>query len=207
MTRAWYAASGSPPLPVTAVAVHLDGSLCARLLAAALALGVMYPHSVLAQQPDSTPPATSRWARGVTVMMPRVDGGGGLVLTAVGMSAGSLRTHTLGGDLAIVALPAGLAFAVLAGGIRANLAVPITVGRSSLLVPSAGASLLGAAGSGGFGGLAGTNGTLAVILFDRPLTEPGPSRGLRIAIASHRFGRNADAAVRILEIGFVKRGQ
>lgn len=207
MNRAWYAASGSPPEPVSEVTALRDRFLCARLLAAALALGVMYPHSLLAQQPDSTPPAASRWARGVTVMMPRVDGGGSLALTAVGLSAGSLRPHTLGGDLAFVALPAGLAFAVLAGGIRANLAVPITVGRSSLLVPSAGASLLGAAGSGGFGGLAGINGTLAVILFDRPLAEAGPSRGLRIAIASHRFGRNGDAAVRMLEIGFVKRGQ
>ncbi|MES3034694.1 MAG: hypothetical protein V4813_11920 [Gemmatimonadota bacterium] len=160
-----------------------------------------------AQADDTIPSSASSWALGGTVMMPRATGGANLALLGIGLSAGTLRPNIIGGDLAFVVSPTALAFGALIGGVRANLALPVAVGGSTLLVPSAGVSLLGGAASGGFGGVAGVNGTMAVIFFSRPLAEPGPSLGLRIAVASHRFGQDGDASVRMLEVGFVKRAQ
>lgn len=191
------------PLPPHTGAVRRRSTL-ARALAAASLASALYALPLRAQEADSLPPV-STWAVGGTVMMPRAAGSTDLSLTAIGLSAGSLRPNRIGADLAFVVIPYSLAFGALAGGVRANFALPIAVAGNALVVPSGGVSLLGAAGSGGFGGVAGVNGTVAVIFFNRPLSEPGGSLGLRIAVAAHRFGQSGDASLRMLEVGFVRR--
>lgn len=177
-----------------------------RLLTAPF-VGALLPFSAAAQQEDPLPLTPSRWMLGGTVMMPSAAGGADVSLVALGLSAGTLRPNALGGDLAFVVLPRAVIAGVLVVGVRANLALPLVVGRNALLVPSAGVSLLGAAGAGGVGGLPGLNGTMAMIFFTRPLSDPGPAHGLRIALAMHRFGRDGEGGVQMLEIGFVRRAR
>lgn len=176
-----------------------------RLVAAVVACALLAIPAV-AQQADSLPLAASTWMVGGTIMVPHVGGSVDGSLSALGLSVGTLRPNTLGADLAFVVLPRGLQAGVLAGGVRANVALPIGIGGRALLVPSAGLSLLGAVGIGGVGGIRGLNGTMALIIFNRPMPGPGPSYGLRIALAQHRLG-NDDGGLQMIEVGFVRRIQ
>lgn len=174
-------------------------------LVAAVVVCALRAIPAVAQQTDSVPLAASPWMVGGTVMVPQAGGSVDASLSALGLSVGTLRPNTLGADLAFVVLPRGLQAGVLAGGMRANVALPIGIGRRALLVPSAGLSLLGAVGVGGVGGIRGLNGTMALIVFDRPTSEPGSSYGLRIALAHHRF--SSDGGLQMLEVGFVRRAR
>lgn len=179
----------------------------ARRLLVTLAVCVMRPLPAFAQEADSLALASSSWMLGGTIMMPNVGNSVDGTFSALGLSAGTLRANRVGADLAFVLLPRGLQAGVLAGGARANLALPIGIGGRALLVPSAGLSLLGAVGVGGAGGIRGLNGTMGLIVFDRPISDPGPSYGVRIAIASHRFGNADESGLRMLEVGLVRRAR
>jgi hypothetical protein len=93
-------------------------------------------------------------------------------------------------------VPAALIEGVAALAVRAGLALPVVLSDHVLLLPTGGASFIGAVGQGGCEGVAGASFGLGVIRH-----EPG-AVGFRAGITWHRFA-SADGAIWLLEFGFV----
>jgi hypothetical protein len=169
----------------------------------AIALTLLCATTARAQEQPPPRDSGSHWMVGGTVIIPRGAAG----YASVGLTAGSTRAARPGLDLAAVIVPRALTEGFVMVGVRANIAVPIAIGRSALLVPSVGATLLGAAGVLGPDGARGYNGTLALMLFDKPLDSNLPALGFRAAVATHRLGDLSPGSVHMLELGFVRRGR
>jgi hypothetical protein len=144
---------------------------------------------------------------GGTVMMPRAEGAFSTEFSFVGVTTATAKPGRPGVDMAFVMAPRAALSGLLLLGVRANFALPIPLGRQVLLTPSAGLSLLGGLGGFGGGGVTGYNGTLAVVLFDKPLEDRTPSIGFRAALAQHQFGSGQSGALRMLELGIVRRSR
>lgn len=162
--------------------------------------------STIARAQEAPPPDSgSRWMIGGTIMMPRADGGFSGEFTFVGVTTATAKPGHPGVDMAFVLAPRALTAGLLLVGVRANVALPIPIGRHAVVTPSAGVSMLGALGGFGVGGgTAGYNGALAVVVFDKPFEDRTPSIGFRAALAQHRFGSGESGTVRMLEIGLVR---
>jgi hypothetical protein len=168
----------------------------------ALILAITVSGTDLRGQQASASDRGPGWMLGGTLMVPPA----GAEFSAVGLIAGTAKPVRLGTDLAIVVIPRTIASGLFAACIRANLALPVPLGRTALLIPSAGVSLLGAGGAFGFTGTRGYNGTIAIIGFGKPLAERTPSMGIRVAYAAHEFGGLVSAPLlHVLEIGIVRR--
>lgn len=109
-----------------------------------------------------------------------------------------LRPRRPGADISVFLLPRALAEGVALGGARANLAIPIELARNALLLPSAGLSLIGAAGPSDAVAVYGLNAGVAAVL-----APDSGSEGLRVGITFHAFEETA-AGVWHLEVGWVR---
>jgi hypothetical protein len=117
-------------------------------------------------------------------------------LFTIGFHWTQVQPGALGADLSIGTMPRVLAEGFAVVGVRAGVALPLAVGRSVLLMPSGGASLIGGAGGGGGAALGGLNAGIAAVLFGTS------SVGLRTGVTWHRF-EGANGAIWLLELGFV----
>lgn len=142
---------------------------------------------------------------GGAMMIPRAEGSFSSEFTFVGLTAGTARPGLVGVDMAFVVAPRALGYGFLVIGTRANIAVPVPLASNVLLIPSAGATLLGGIGAGGGDVMHGLNGSVAVAVFDKPLAAQSSSIGLRVALAVHRFGSEGNARIQVLEFGIVRR--
>lgn len=158
-----------------------------------------------------TPAGPHRWHLASGIAVPILRDVHGAILTSIGFTAtAAVRPNQLAPDLALVVTPQALLVgAILANG-RANLAVPLAVGRSSRLIPSAGLSIVGAAGVGGIGGLRGFNTTVAYHTFARTDGDSTARRGVRIALGRHLLsgsgsGIGDGGGFWLFEVGLVRR--
>jgi hypothetical protein len=141
------------------------------------------------------------WMLGGTLMIPPA----GAEFFAVGLTAATARPLRLGTDLAFGIVPRALASGLFAAGVRANLAVPLPLGSNTLLIPSAGVSLLGAGSALGFAGARGYNGTIAMVGFGKPIADRSRAIGFRVAYSAHTFGDLASVPLlHVLEVGIVR---
>ncbi len=169
----------------------------------AIALSLRCATATRAQEEPRPPDSASHWMVGGTVIIPRGAAG----YAGIGLTASKIKAARPGLDLAAVIVPRALTEGFAMVGVRANIALPIAIGRSALLVPSAGATLLGAVGVLGADGARGYNGTLALVVFDKPLDGNSPALGFRAALAVHRLGDLSSGNVHMLELGFVRRAR
>ena len=181
------------PMPrLSPLSVALSVALAAGALPAAL--GAQEAQPVAA---DSAPAQRRGWLVGVSAGVPGAEGGIEPSLFTVGVNVTQLRPGRPGADLAVVTVPRVIAEGFAVVGARAGVALPLVVNPNVLLVPSAGVSLLGAAGAGGGGGTAGLNaGAAAVLLSARGV-------GVRTGVTWHRFDE-AGGGLWLLEFGFVR---
>lgn len=171
---------------------------------ALLTLGLVLLSTELRGQ-DSLPPERGpRWMLGGTLMIPPA----GASFSAVGLTAATTRPLRLGTDLAVAIVPRAIASGVFAAAIRANLSVSLPLRPSTLIIPSAGVSLLGAGGTVGFAGTRGYNGTIALVGFGKALEDRTPAIGFRVAYSAHKFGDLVSAPLlHVLEVGVVRRSR
>jgi hypothetical protein len=118
-------------------------------------------------------------------------------LFTIGIQWTQLRPGRLGADFSLGTMPRAFAEGVAVVGLRAGGALPLTLSPGVLLLPSAGASLIGGAGAGGGGGLVGLNAGVAAVVFGTSAT------GLRTGVTWHRF-QEGRGAIWLVEIGVVR---
>ena len=114
----------------------------------------------------------------------------------IGAQFTRVRVGYPGTDIAIGMMPYAVSVGVIALGMRVGVAVPLAPASGVLVLPSAGASLVGAAGPGGGGGTAGVNFGLATVLLATP------SFGFRTGVTFHGFS-DVRGALWLAEVGFV----
>jgi hypothetical protein len=173
----------------------------ALLRLALLAAAVFTPLGLVTGQ---TPPVSQDsdrakprgWLVGGSIGVPTVDGGASVDLFTVAVHGTQLRTGRLGADFAVGTMPRALAEGVAVGFARAGVALPFQLSQRVLILPSAGATLAGAASGDGGEGLTGLNAGLAAVIFGTG------SVGLRTGVTWHRFG-NAGTSVSLWELGLV----
>ena len=137
------------------------------------------------------------WLVGASVGVPIVDGAAIPDLFTIGINWTQLRPGRLGADFSLGTMPRALTGGVVAGGARGGVALPLALSRGVLVLPSAGISLLGAAGTGGGEGTTGFNAGLAAVI------HGAGSAGLRTGVTWHSFG-DAGGAVWLWEVGIVR---
>ena len=84
---------------------------------------------------------------------------------------------------------------VAVAGARGGVVLPLAAAPHLLLLPSVGASFIGAASSGGAGGFVGVNGGVATVLYEGSL-------GLRTGVTWHGF-QDPPQGIWLLEVGLV----
>ena len=109
-----------------------------------------------------------------------------------------LRPRRPGTDISVYLFPRALAEGAAIGGARANVAIPIELARNALLLPSAGLSLIAAAGPSDAVAMYGLNAGVAAVL-----APDSGSEGLRVGITFHAF-EETTPGVWHLEVGWVR---
>lgn len=166
---------------------------------------LLLPLSLAGAQADSTQSTSSEaWQVGGAVLLPQTSDEYGLSFLALGITATSVRPGRIGPDLAFVVVPRALQAGALVGGVRANAGFPVALSPAVVLLPSAGVSLLGAAGLFGVAGVGGLNATMALHFFRASESGLPAKSGLRVALGQHRFS-GAGGNVTFVEFGFVRR--
>jgi hypothetical protein len=170
-------------------------------LSVALAAGALPARAVAQEAPpvaaDATRSARAGWLVGASVGVPGSGGEAAPSLFTVGAHFTQLRPGRLGADLALGTIPRAVTEGAVVGGARAGVALPLALSQGVLLLPSAGASLLGGVGAGGGAGTAGLNAGVAAVVF------PAGAVGLRTGVTWHRF-EEARAGLWLLEVGLVR---
>jgi hypothetical protein len=192
-------ASRPSPRPV---ALRLALRLAPRLALCLALAGGASPGRALAQAAppvaaDSTGPARVGWLVGASIGLPGAGGEAAPSLFTVGAHVTQLRPGRPGVDLAVGTVPRALAEGVVALGARAGVGLPLALSRGVLVLPSAGASLLGGVGAGGVGGTAGLHAGVAAVVL------PASTVGLRAGVTWHRF-EETGGGLWLLEVGFVR---
>jgi hypothetical protein len=152
--------------------------------------------------PDSS---ASHWLSGLTLSLPSENGQTSGEYVGIGYAGVMARPNRIGPDLSFVVFPRFIAWGALIGGARANVALPIALGRGALLIPSGGLSAIVSAGLGGAGFTPGANGTLSLLFFERAASTEKSAYGFRIAVSLHRFSGDDVPMLRVIELGLVKR--
>ena len=140
--------------------------------------------------------ARGDWLIGASIGVPGYGTEPVAELFTVGIHWTQLRPGKLGADFSLGTMPRVLAEGVAVVGFRVGGAVPLALSPGVVLLPSAGASLIGGAGPDGGGGLFGLNAGVAAVLFRTSAT------GLRTGITWHQF-QESRGAIWLVEIGFV----
>ena len=153
-------------------------------------LGVHFAPTAHAQ--DSTASETTPWMHGPSVGL--LTEGRDRIPT-VGLHYTEIRPGKIGLDFSFGTCPLTLALGALSVASRGGLTVPIELRRGLLLLPSAGASLVGIAGLGGGGATFGYNVGGAALL------GAGTKR-FRTGLTWHRM-RDVNRDYWLLELGFV----
>jgi len=136
------------------------------------------------------------WLTGVLLGLPGYKGEVEPRLFTIGAQFTRVRKGQPGADLAIGMMPYAVSAGVIAIGMRAGVTVPLAPAPRLLVLPSVGASLIGAAGPGGGAGTGGANVGLATVLLATP------SFGLRTGVTFHGF-TDVRGALWLAEVGFV----
>ncbi len=142
----------------------------------------------------TTPSSGGGWSRGVSVGMPGLGGELRPEMLTVGFNLTQLRPGRIGLDVALGTMPRTLAYGFAAAGVRVGGALPVLVVPGVVLVPSAGVSLMGAAGEGGMAGTYGVQTGLAALI---PTSGP---LALRASATWHLFP-GAREGVWLAEVG------
>jgi hypothetical protein len=136
------------------------------------------------------------WLTGVLLGLPGYKGEMAPQLFTIGAQFTRMREGLPGADIAIGTMPYVMSAGIIPVGVRAGVTVPVAPSSHLLLLPSVGASFIGAAGTGGGGGTAGVNVGLATVLLATP------SFGLRTGVTLHGFP-DVRGALWLAEVGFV----
>jgi len=167
---------------------HRRHAVSAGIAVVSLVLGA---HALPAQ--EDAPPQ-GRWAFGASLGVPGTGASPVAELTTVGVQMTQLTPGRVGADISIGTIPRILAEGVAVGAIRGGLTFPIDVAPGVLFLPSAGASVIGAASPGGMGGSWGVYaGGSAVIGTGRT--------GLRVGATAHQLGMT-NRPLWLVELGF-----
>jgi hypothetical protein len=150
--------------------------------------------SPLPQDSDGAKPRG--WLVGASIGVPAFDGDASPDLFTVAVHGTQLRPGRLGADFELGTMPRALSEGLAVGFARAGVALPVQLSQGVLLLPSAGVSLVGAAGSEDAGGTTGFNAGLAAVLFG------AGSVGLRTGVTWHRFG-DTGTSLLLGELGLV----
>ena len=119
-------------------------------------------------------------------------------LITIGAHWTQLAPGQPGLDISIGTMPRFLVNGLAVVGGRAGLAMPLVMGKRFVLLPSAGASFLGAVGGYGIDGRFGFNAGVAAVL-----QSDSDPEGLRLGMTWHQFD-DAPAGVYLLEVGWVR---
>ena len=154
-----------------------------------------------AQSPPSASDSSAKkdyggWMIGASVGIPGYRSQSAPELLTFGLHFTQMKPNRIGADVSIGTMPRVVAEGFAVVGVRGNFALPVELGRYVLIVPSAGVSMIGAAGRGGGTGLMGVNGSLATVLWSRG------GLGARAGVSWHAF-ENSNGAVWLAEFGFV----
>ena len=162
-------------------------SCCVATIAMALTLGA---HALSAQESSSP---RGGWAIGASVGMPGVGTSPVAELSTIGVHFTQLTPGRAGADISIGTMPRILAEGVAAGAIRAGITVPFALAPGVLLLPSAGASVVGAASPGGMGGTYGLYAGASTVI-------GAGNTGVRVGATVHQLGAS-NIAVWLMELG------
>jgi hypothetical protein len=169
-----------------------------RQLAAVLGVMLVIARHVGAQNGppvDSASRTHGSWLVGASIGLPGYDGQPVPELFTVGLNATQIKPGRLGADFALGTMPRALGFGAGVVGARAGGVLPFTLAPDVLLLPSAGVSVIGAAGDGGGTALAGVNAGIAAVMWTGPV-------GIRTGITWHHF-EDSRGAIWLVEFGFV----
>lgn len=161
--------------------------------ALALALVTLVAGNALAQDAPALP--ETYWLAGMSVGIPSADGQTEPELATIGAHWTKVRPGRLGPDISIGTMPRVVAAGLMVVGVRAGVALPLTLAPGLVMLPSGGISLIGVASTGGAGGVAGFNAGAAAVLY-------GSRLGVRTGLTWHRFQGSA-SGVWLMEIGVV----
>lgn len=152
------------------------------------------PADIRAQ--TATDGAREGWIVGGVLGMPGV----GMEIEPSVLTVGVVATHLVpkrgGLEVAVGTVPQALASGFFVLGVRGGVAMPVVVTRSAFLIPTAGVSAMGGAGSNGAGGALGAYAGLSTVLAARTV-------GFRAGITFHRIA-NAEATFWLFELGLVR---
>jgi hypothetical protein len=169
-----------------------------RQLAAVLGIILIIARQAGAQsgQPfDSVSHGHGSWLVGASVGLPGYGGQTVPELFTVGLNATQIKPGRLGADFALGTMPRALGNGAGVLGARAGGVLPFALTPDLLLLPSAGLSVIGAAGGGGGVALAGINAGMAAVLWTGPV-------GIRTGITWHHF-EDSRGAIWLIELGVV----
>jgi hypothetical protein len=144
---------------------------------------------------DTASPQPHGWVVGASLGVPGYETTPSPDLFTVGFNFTHVSPGQLGADFAIGTIPRFLTGGAVPLGLRAGVALPLAAAPHLLVIPSAGASALGAVASGGAGGIVGLNAGLTTVMYMG-------STGFRTGITIHAFD-GADAPIWLFEIGLV----
>lgn len=168
--------------------MRVSSRVLVRLVAA---LAGAVPAAAVAQ--DSVATHDRGWLTAFSVGVPGLGDEAFPDLFTLGAQFTRVRHARPGADLAFGVLPRALEYGLLAIGLRGGLGLPLVVGRSLTIIPSAGVSAVVAMAAGEGGGIAGAQAGLAAQL--------GARRGLRVGMTWHQFG---EGRIWLLEVGIAR---
>lgn len=154
--------------------------------------------SIVAHAQDTTSVQRGAWAIGGSIGLPGYAMRPEPRAFTIGVHGTQVRPGRLGADVYAGVLPYLVTVGMLVVAGRGGLVWPLAVSEDVLLLPSGGASVIGAFGAGGAGAQAGVNIGATALVFNEGST------GFRASITWHRF-RGANAGIWLIEFGFVHR--
>lgn len=170
----------------------------ARAARAGLIAACLSAASVVAHAQDTTSVQRGAWAVGGSIGLPGYATRPEPKAFTIGVHGTQVQPGRLGADIYAGVLPYVLTVGMLAVAGRGGLVLPLAVSEDVLLLPSGGASVIGAFGAGGAGAQPGLNIGATALVFNEGST------GFRASITWHRF-RGANAGIWLVEIGFVRQ--
>jgi hypothetical protein len=162
---------------------------------ASLVCSLLLARSLHGQNPPPDDHAPSGTIVGVTIGMPGYGGQAQSDLLVVGLNALYAKPAGVGIDFALGTIPRALSGQSLVFGGRLDAVLPLAVAPDFWLMPVAGGSLIGVAGSEGGTALTGVNAGIGSVYWSGHL-------GLRTSVTLHHF-LDARGAIWLAEIGLV----
>ena len=173
-----------------------DGTRTAMLRASLFAVMLLSTATNRLAAQDSMIVRRGGWAVGGSLgMLGYGSQAAPLELTTVGVHFTQLRPGSIGADISLGTMPRAMVEGVVLLGVRVGVTVPVQVAPGVLLLPSAGATVIGA------GGMETTGGAVGYNLGGAAVFGPGPI-AFRTGLTRHQL-QDLRGGFWLLEVGIV----